>query len=442
MMINQELLDFIEYSPTQFQAIRSAADLLLEGGAAQLAESDFWVLEPGRSYFTVRNGSSLIAWRMPGDTDFSGYMIAAAHSDSPYLKIKENAETVENGYVRLSAERYGGMLLSSWLDRPLSAAGRVAVRTEKGLEMRLVDLKEPIAIIPNLAPHMDRERNNHPEYNVAVDLQPLYGDEDTAAGTLRGKVAEAAGVTEEELLSTELYLYNPQKGAQWGDYISSPRLDDLQCAFSGVKGFLASSPSQAVPVLCIFDNEEVGSGTRQGADSAFLSGVLDRIALALDLNAEEQAGKMACSFMVSADNAHAVHPNHPEYRDPNHPVYMNKGIVIKYSASQSYASDAFSASVFRLVCERSGVPCQIFANRADLRGGSTLGPISSAHVSVPTVDIGLAQLAMHSCYETAGKKDTEYMVRAMETYFSSALFRNGDRIDLIEGLAKEDPDMV
>ena len=427
--MNQELLTYISKSPTQFQAMETSARMLLDCGAVELHEEEKWELVPGKTYFTSRNGSSLIAWKML-DRNFSGYLIEASHLDSPYLKIKENAEEEENGYIRLSVERYGGMLLSTWLDRPLSVAGRITVKTENGFELRTVDLREPVAIIPNLAPHLNDKANKDITYNPAVDMLPLYG-ESAEKGTFLDRVAKAAKARKDDIFTCELYLYNPQPGMIWNSYVSSPRLDDLQCAFCGLKGFLAGKPSGSIPVLCLFDNEEVGSRTKQGADSTFLPDVLERIADALGLSKEEQKARLAQSFMVSADNAHALHPNHTEIRDPNHTVRMNEGIVIKYNASQSYASDGLSAAVFQLVCEHAGVPFQRYANRADMRGGGTLGNISTSHVSIPTVDIGLAQLAMHSSYETAGLKDTEYLVKAFETYFSSTLTKSGNNYSLI-----------
>ena len=418
--MNQELLSYIEKSPSMFHATEATAQLLSENGFTYLDESSNWTLYSGEKYYTTRNQSSLIAWRMP-ENDFTGFMVMAAHSDSPFLKLKENAEQYDEHYVRLSVEKYGSPLLAPWFDRPLSVAGRVLVRTNEGFTERLVDMSEPIAVIPSLAIHMNRDANDKASYNMAVDMLPLIGERGDGVPDLRTRIAEKLGIKDTDILTTELYLYNCQKGMMWSNYISAPRLDDLQCAFAGAQGIIRAEKSTSIPVYCLFDSEEVGSETRQGAASTFLLDLLDRICSDLGLSGEQRMHKMANSFMVSADNAHAVHPNHPEYRDPNNSVYMNKGIVIKYNARQSYASDAISAAVIRLICEQVNVPVQVFANRADLRGGSTLGHISTTQVSIPTVDIGCAQLAMHSCFETAGAEDTEYMVRAMTKYFSTAL---------------------
>ena len=429
--MNQELLNYIEKSPSMFQAARTTAELLDRNGFTYLDESSVWSLTAGGKYYTTRNSSSLIAWRMPKG-DFTGFMAMAAHSDSPLLKLKENAEQFDDHYVRLSVEKYGGPLLATWLDRPLSVAGRLLARTENGFREYLVDMEEPVAVIPSVAIHMNREANDKASYNMAVDMLPLIGERGDGVPDLRTRMAEKLGIKASDILTTELYLYNCQKGMLWSNYISAPRLDDLQCAFAGLQGIIRAEAGSSVPVYCLFDNEEVGSETRQGAASTFLIDVLDRICADLGLSGDERLHRIANSFMISTDNAHAVHPNHPEYRDPNNSVYMNEGIVLKYNATQAYATDAVSAAVVRLICERTGVPVQVFANRADLRGGSTLGHVSTTQVSIPTADIGCPQLAMHSCFETAGAKDTEYMVRMLTKYFSSALRKTGDDYQFVE----------
>ena len=322
-------------------------------------------------------------------------------------------------YVKLSTEGYGGMIYSSWIDRPLAVAGRICVKTEKGIEIKLVDTKEPVALIPNVAIHMNRQVNSGMNYNAAVDMIPLYGGE---KDSFKGYIASLAGASGDDVVSTDLFLYNPQKGYEWGSYISAPRLDDLQCAFGALTAFVESADSlvvnSAIPVYALFDNEEVGSQTKQGAASTFLYDVLSRAAAALG---NDYSCLVANSFMVSCDNAHANHPNHPEYSDKNHTVYMNNGIVIKYNANQKYTSDAVSVALFKLICDEAKSPVQYYANRADMPGGSTLGNISNTQVSLNTVDIGLPQLAMHSSFETAGVKDTKYLVRALSKFYSKAL---------------------
>ncbi len=422
---NNELFEYIAACPTAYHSAAHTAGMLEAAGYTRLCESAGWKLEPGRGYFVTRNLSSLIAFRLP-DAPLSGYMISAAHGDSPCLKIKESAELRGEHYVRLSTERYGGMLCSSWLDRPLSVAGRVVVRSAGGVGTRLVDLREPVALIPNVAIHMNRSANDGMSYNAAVDMLPLLREED--AYSLLSRVAENAGCREEDILTTDLFAYNPQPGIEWNGFISAPRLDDLQCAFASLRAFLnsADAPSSGAAVFCLFDNEEVGSMTKQGADSTFLSDVLERIGCALGMDRAARLRALGGSFLVSCDNAHAVHPNHPEYMDPNHAVYMNGGIVVKYNANQKYSSDAVSAAIFRLVCEKADAPLQRYANRADMPGGSTLGNIANAHVSVNTVDIGLAQLAMHSAFETAGADDTRHMINALTAFFGSSLRMSAD----------------
>ena len=416
--MNQALFSYIAACPTAFQAAAHTAALMEAEGYRPLRETEEWMLEPGGRYYVTRNGSSLIAFRLPKGRPV-GFMMTAAHGDSPTFKIKENAELTGENETRLSVEGYGGMLCASWMDRPLSVAGRAMVRTENGVAMRLIDLHDDLALIPNVAIHMNRDANNGAKYNFAVDMQPLYGEK----GGFRRRIAEAAGVAEEDLLTHDLFLYNPQPGVEWGGYISAPRLDDLQCAFAALQGFLTAGESQSAAVYCLFDNEEVGSQTKQGAASTFLRETLERICDALGLTLRTMA---AGSFLLSCDNAHAVHPNHPEYADKNHAVRMNGGVVIKYNASQRYATDAVSAALFQTVCEAAGVLFQRYANRPDMAGGSTLGSIANTQVSLNMADIGLAQLAMHSAFETAGAEDTAHMVQALKTFFGMTLRSGGD----------------
>ncbi len=416
--MNKKLFDYIASSPTAYHACAHTAEILKNAGYKELCEGDEWKIKSGRGYFVRRNGSSLIAFRVPA-TEATGFMITASHGDSPCLKIKENPEIADKYYVKLSTETYGGMIYSSWFDRPLAVAGRVTVKTAKGIEIKLVDSKNPVALIPNVAIHMNRQVNSGMNYNAAVDMLPLFGGE---KDSFRGYIAKLAGVSAEDMITTDLFVYNPQKGYEWGDYVSAPRLDDLQCAFSALTAFVESADAlvvnSAIPVYALFDNEEVGSQTKQGAASTFLFDVLSRAAYALE---KDYSRLVANSFMVSCDNAHACHPNHPEYSDKNHTVHMNEGIVIKYNANQKYTSDAVSVALFKLICDEAKAPVQYYANRADMPGGSTLGNIANTQVSLNTVDIGLAQLAMHSSFETAGKKDTKYMIRALSKFYSKAL---------------------
>lgn len=421
--VSKELLDFIGRSYSCYHVVHNIKEMLIQEGYEELLESENWTLKAGGKYFVIRNASSLIAFFVPRK-DFRGFQIMASHSDSPSFKIKENAEIyVKDKYVKLNTEKYGGMLMTSWFDRPLSVAGKVVVETENGIQVKLVNIDKDLLLIPNLAIHMNRKINDGYAYNAQVDMLPLYGGGD-AKGTFLNWIAKAAGVEREKLIDTDLFLYPRVSGTIWGaneEFISSPKLDDLQCAFSTLKGFLDSDNKNSVPVYCVFDNEEVGSTTKQGAASTFLKDTLTRINLSVDRTREEYWVELASSMMVSADNAHAVHPNHEEKADPTHHPYMNEGIVIKYHAGQKYTTDSVSGALFKEICKRANVPYQIFFNRSDMAGGSTLGNISNTQVSIKTVDIGLPQLSMHSIYETAGVKDSYYLVQAAREVFSSSI---------------------
>ena len=422
----RELLDFIAKSPSSFHAVETMRQELEADGYRRLLESEEWDLAAGGRYYVIRNGSSLIAFRIPR-TDFAGFQILASHSDSPSFKIKENPELASGPYMQLNVERYGGMLCAPWFDRPLSVAGRVVCREENGLAAHLVNVDRDFVLIPNLAIHMNKDANEGMKYNVQKDLLPLYGI-GTEKGTFRRQIAEAAGVAEETILGMDLYLYNCQPDSVWGaaeEFVSSGRLDDLQCAFASLKGFREAEDGDSVPVHCVFDNEEVGSSTKQGAASTFLRDTLMRIAEAFGRTPGQYRQALASSFMVSADNAHGLHPNYREKSCPTNQPVLNGGIVLKYHAGQRYTTDAVSEAVFREFCGRAGVPVQTFANRSDLMGGSTLGNISGNQVAVNCVDVGLAQLAMHSPYETAGVKDTEYLIRAAKELFAGSVKERG-----------------
>lgn len=417
---SRDMMDFIEKSPTCYHAAAALKAALKEQGFQELEETAHWSLDGGKGYFATRNDSSLIAFRIPEHLS-QGFHIVASHCDSPSFKIKESPEmTVENHYVKLNTERYGGMILYSWMDRALSVAGRVVVRGEAGLETRLVNLEDSTMVIPSVAIHMNRDANKGMEFNPQVDMLPLYGDRAEGGKTLLERAAEAVGVEQEDILGHDLFLYVKDKGRFYGEndaFVLSPRLDDLQCVYASSKAFMETGPEQYITVCAVFDNEEVGSSTRQGADSTFLEDTLWRIGEGLGWNRSEFLRRIAGSFLISADNAHGVHPNHPEKADPTNRPYLNQGIVIKFHGSQKYATDAVSGAKMKMICEEAEVPWQTYANRSDILGGSTLGNISTAHVSVASVDIGLPQLAMHSAVETAGVKDTKYAVEAFRVFF-------------------------
>ena len=403
-----------------FHAVKTMKDMLNAEGFEEIKEADKWELNKGGKYYVTRNDSSIIAFVMP-EGEFSGYRIMASHSDSPTFKIKENPEMqVDKKYVKLNVERYGGMICSPWFDRPLSVAGRIIVKEKDEFVTKLVDVDRDLLMIPNLAIHMNREVNDGYKYNAQKDMLPLYGD-GAAKDTFMKTIACAAGVNEEDILAHDLFLYNRIKGTIWGaneEFVSSSRLDDLQCAFASLKGFLKGEKKAHLAVHCVLDNEEVGSGTKQGAASTFLYDVLVRINECMGYSYEDYVRNLAKSFMLSADNAHAVHPNYSDVADPVNRPYLNEGIVIKYSANQKYCTDAVSAAMFKDICKKADVPYQVFTNRSDILGGSTLGNISTTKVALNAVDIGLPQLAMHSPYETAGIKDTWYLIQAAGEFFA------------------------
>ena len=418
-----KLIDFIEKSPSAFHAAETMAKRFQDAGFEELKEGNPWKLVPGGNYYVMRNHSAFIAFSIPSEEALKNvwkFHIMSSHSDSPTFKIKENPEiSVEKAYVKLNVEKYGGMILSTWFDRPLSVAGRVLVEKNGELQEKLVDVDKDLVMIPNLAIHMNREVNDGYSYNAQKDMLPLYGTGD-AQGTFMKKIAEAAGAEEEEILGHDLFLYSRTPASQWGadeEFFSCGRIDDLECAFASMEGFLSGAKQNSIAVHCVMDNEEVGSCTKQGAASTFLKDTLLRINTGLGRSYEEYLMTLSNSFMISADNGHALHPNYADKCDPANRPVLNGGIMIKYSANQKYCTDGVSAAEFKLLCKKADVPYQIFVNRSDILGGSTLGNISGTQVAVSTVDIGLPQLAMHSAYETAGVKDVEYLCKVVKEFF-------------------------
>lgn len=331
---------------------------------------------------------------------------------------------MSGGYVQLATEKYGGMLMAPWFDRPLSICGRVIYRDGAGLKSKLVNADRDLLVIPSVAIHLNREANNGVKYMANIDTIPLYGTEEVK-GTLGDMIGELAGVPEKDILGRDLYVYPRTKSTLMGgaeEFLGSPRIDNLECSWGIMKSFIEAGKTEtsgsAIAVAAVFDNEEVGSDTKQGASSNFMRDTLRRAVLALGMSEEDYLRMVASGMMVSADNAHAIHPNHPELSDGDNCPRMNKGIVIKHNADQKYTTDGFSAAAFKLLCEEAQVPVQVYANRSDLPGGSTLGAISNTKVAMMSVDIGLAQLAMHSPFETAGAKDVDYLVKAMTLFFT------------------------
>lgn len=454
------LLDFIRSSPSCYHAIDNIRRKLIEKGYIELSEGEDWSVEVGGKYFVTRNSSSIIAFRIP-ERVVGGFMVVASHSDSPTFRVKPNPElSGPENYVRLNTERYGGMILDSWFDRPLSVAGRIMVRENGRIVEKLVSVDDDLLIIPHVAIHMLKS-NDGIVYNPAQDLVPLFGlagPDEKPQGSLMKIVAEAAGVDPDNILSHDLFLVNRQRQSVWGrskEFISSPKLDDLQCAFSAFEAFTDSesdnltNSDHSIPVMFVADNEEVGSATMQGAGSTFLADTLLRVTSALEVCGAKcdcfgayctnSAGNsiaayrrmLASSMLLSADNAHAVHPNHPELADPTHRPRLNGGVVIKYNAAQLYTTDSYSSAIFLEMCKKAGVPTQMFCNRSDIRGGSTLGSISNTKVPLHAVDIGVAQLAMHSSYETCGAFDTGHMINAMKEFFSSSILVKNGSVEIV-----------
>lgn len=427
----EEMLKFIEDSPSCFHAVANGKRVLEQAGYRELSEDSAWEIAGGGKFFVTRNDSSLIAFHIPVSAiplDMSrdkllGFHIAASHSDAPSFKLKEHPEIkVEEAYVKLNVEKYGGMILSTWMDRVLSVAGRIAVREGSRISTKLVNIQEDLLVIPNVAIHLNRDMNKGVEYNPQVDLLPLFSQCKGAdpSGTLLKKVALTAGVDADAVLGYDLFLYVRERGrilGEAGEFVCSPRLDDLQCVYASLRAFADSTPKKYINVCAVFDNEEVGSGTRQGADSTFLEDTLRRIARALGAEEDRYLQWVAGSFLISADNGHAMHPNHPEKADPTNRPVLNGGIIIKYHGGQKYTTDGVSAAKIKSLCQEAGADFQTYVNRSDVPGGSTLGNISTAHVSVASADIGLPQLAMHSAVETGGVKDTEHAVKLFRVFY-------------------------
>ena len=425
---NQGLFEFIAESPTCFHAVAAAAQRLEQAGFTRLAEGADWRLEAGKGYYVTRNQSSLIAFRMP--ETLRSFMVAAAHTDSPCFRLKDNATVQAEGYSKLDANKYGGMILSTWLDRPLSVAGRVMVSTDKGVESRLVNLAQDLLVIPSLAPHMDRTVNEGKKLTAQTDLMPLLGKGNVDILEL---AAKELGVARQQILAQDLFVYNRETGTRLGpegELILCPRLDDLQCVYGLLEGFLRQEAPLETPVLCLFDNEEIGSSTAQGAMSTLLPDVLRRICLERDMGEAEYLRLLSGSMMVSADNAHGVHPNHPEKAALTNRPKLGDGIVVKYGTG--YATTGASAGLLLDMLRKKEIPVQSYFNHSDVAGGSTLGALSVTQVSVRTVDIGLAQLAMHSANETAGAADIGYLVDAMETFFGAAIQETADGSYLVD----------
>ncbi|MGH4124930.1 MAG: M18 family aminopeptidase [Clostridium sp.] len=423
----KELIDYIYDSPTAFHAVANAKEDLRSEGFVEIKEEEKWNIVKGGKYFVTKNDSALTAFVVgKGEIEETGFKIIGAHTDSPSFRIKPAPEMiVDNTYVRLNTEVYGKPILNTWLDRPLAIAGRVTLRSENILypETRLVNINKPIMIIPNLAIHMNRDINTGVELNKQKDTLPLLSmvsGELEKNNYLMNAIASELSVENKQIIDFDLFLYEYEKGSIIGlnnEFISSSRLDDLAMVHAGIRALAKTNPVEATNVMVCFDNEEVGSSTKQGADSNMLVDILERITISQGKNREDFLRAISKSFIISADNAHAVHPNSPEKNDPTNKPYINRGPVIKISASQSYTTDSNSDAVYELVCEKAGVPVQKFVNRSDAKGGSTIGPISSAHLNIRSVDMGSPTLAMHSIRELGGVLDHTYVTKTFEEFY-------------------------
>ncbi len=418
----ETLLDLIHRTPTAWHAAEKGKEMLLQGGYSPLPQAG---AVGGGNWFTLRNGSALVAFRIPEKTDFRTvcFRITAAHGDSPCFRLKPDG-TLKGTVTRLNTECYGGGIHSTWMDVGLGLAGRVMVRTDGGIQAKLLYIDRPVAVIPNTAPHL-RPMNDGLTLDPKGDLIPLFAGRD---GDLKELLAAELSEDPDRILGWDLSLVDCSKGFTFGpkgEFMTSPRLDDLECVFTCLDGFLsATCPENVIPVFALFDNEETGSLSYAGAAGTLLKDALARIIPDPDL----LRGALARSFFLSADNAHALHPNHPELYDGQNAPIMNGGVVVKYNASQRYMSDGFSGAVFTEICKKAGVPCQVFCNRSDKRGGSTLGNLSEAQVPVRGVDVGAAQLAMHSARETAGSLDVEYLSRAMTAFYEADFTLSDDGV--------------
>lgn len=426
----RDLIDFLDSSVTMFHAVNECEKILRKSGFNYLPEDEKWDIRDGK-YYTKRNSSSLIAF----DTAKGEYhfQISGSHSDSPTFKLKDAPIIELNGYLKLNVEAYGGMIDATWLDKPLTLAGRVMVESEKGIETRLLYIDKDLLIIPNVPIHFNREINKGFVFNNQVDMLPMFSAGSMKPDDFNKMIAKELDINPDAVLAKDLYLVNRQKATVLGynnEFIASGRLDDLESVYTSLRGFIEAKNSSHINVFAVFDNEEVGSVTKQGAMSTFLSDTLDRINMALGRTKEDYYRAIAKSMLVSCDNAHALHPNHPELFDTANRPMLNKGIAIKESANQKYTTDAFSRAVFKKILERRNIPYQTFANRSDIIGGSTLGNLSNTKVSLNAVDVGIPQLSMHSAYETAGVKDVYCAYEALKAFFETNIDIKDDKVSL------------
>lgn len=424
----EKMLDFISKSPSQFHACENAAKILIENGYTKFKETEDYTLERGGKYFVTRNGSSIIAFEIGEDVDNNyHFQIVASHLDSPTFKIKEIPSIDSDYYTTINLEGYGGGIYFTWVDRPLSLAGRIMIEEDGKITSKNVYIDKDLLIIPNVAIHLNNKINED-KLTLDKDLFPLFSSEKKDFDEF---LKDYFSINNGQILGKDIYLVNRTRPAIFGDrgqFISSPKLDNLESAFTSLEAFISSEKTDFVKVYASFDSEEVGSNTMQGAMSTFMKDILERINFALNKDKIDYLKAISKSFLVSADNAHAIHPNRPEFYDKNNAPMMNKGIVIKENARQSYMTSAFSRAIFKSILKKNSLPYQAYANKSDIRGGSTLGNLSNIEVSMHGVDVGASQLAMHSSYETAGTKDVKYMVDSLKAFYNSNIVIDGDSV--------------
>ena len=423
----QDLIDFIYNSPSPYHVVKNTKDILIKKGFSELKLTDKWKLEKGKKHFVCQNNTSLFAFIVGlEEIEDNGFKIIAAHTDSPSFKIKPSPEiSVENKYVKFNTEVYGGPILNTWLDRPLSIAGRVSVKSDDILNPKsyLVNINQPIITIPNLPIHFNRKVNVGIELNKQVDMLPVtavINEEINTKDILLNRISKEINVPKEDILEVDLNLYDFTKGSIIGmnnEFISSGKLDDLAMVHSGLTAFAEALPSKATNVLALFDNEEVGSRSKQGAGSPILKDILTRIVAVQHKNEEDIQRAIYNSFMISADMAHALHPNRPEKHDPVTRPVINGGPAIKIEGNQKYTTDSDSGAVFEMICKKANIPYQKFVNRSDMRGGGTLGNVSAGQLAIRSVDVGNPMWAMHSVRETSGVDDHTFITNAFRCFY-------------------------
>lgn len=419
----KEFLKFLENTPTAYHAARSVKDILIADGFVELLECEAWHLKKGGKYFVGRNMSSVLAFIVPTE-EAQTFNITAAHLDSPTFKLKPNYEITRGRYLKINTEVYGGPIYNTWMDRPLGIAGRVIIGDDNKVVAKLINIKKPLVVIPNLPIHYNRNVNKGVELNPQIDMLPIFADKCFGDASLKTIIANELNVEEESILGSDLYLTVLERGCLVGpnlEFVMAPQIDNLECSYACVKALTQANNKMSVNVAVLFDNEEIGSSTMQGAAGTLLSDTLERISIALGKSKESYLQMLASSFIISCDNAQGFHPNYPAKYDETNPCYLNGGIVIKNASRGSYSTDAMSSGYFQMLCKKANVKYQLNTNRSDNPGGSTLGVISIRQVSIPSVDIGLAQLAMHSAFETAGSKDLEYLIKALKEFYCNHL---------------------